>query len=263
MSSASVRLALFNSLYWSAVTFFVILATSVPVSALVVTWPAKTDSTVLKKELFPEEISPTIQSTIQPTWGDLTNQENIDVLDSCFSDYSMGLDLIHQLFFCLQSQVIEADEGCSYLFRPGINLFHFPPRNFQNLRRQPIFFPQRRRARSRWVAGRLAAVIWHFNYSWVFFCWSIENLWRFEILHLGLLFPAILLLCTALCFRHLGWSTVSDCGFFARKITPYPTALQFLGIYWRNERAHLSCHGWASRDVYFKGTQILFLFSSI
>ena len=101
MSSASVRLALFNSLYWSAVTFFVILATSVPVSALVVTWPAKTDSTVLKKELFPEEISPTIQSTIQPTWGDLTNQENIDVLDSCFSDYSMGLDLILQLFLCL------------------------------------------------------------------------------------------------------------------------------------------------------------------
>ena len=101
MSSASVRLALFNSLYWSAVTFFVILATSVPVSALVVTWPAKTDSTVLKKELFPEEISPTIQSNIQPTWGDLTNQENIDVLDSCFSDYSMGLDLILQLFFCL------------------------------------------------------------------------------------------------------------------------------------------------------------------
>ena len=66
MSSASVRLALFNSLYWSAVTFFVILATSVPVSALVVTWPAKTDSTVLKKELFPEEISPSNQISNQP-----------------------------------------------------------------------------------------------------------------------------------------------------------------------------------------------------
>ena len=42
-----------------AVTFFVMLVTSIPVSALVVTYPAKTDSTVLKKELFPEEISPT------------------------------------------------------------------------------------------------------------------------------------------------------------------------------------------------------------
>ena len=245
MSSASVRLALFNSLYWSAVTFFVILATSVPVSALVVTWPAKTDSTVLKKELFPEEISPTRRTLMFLIPASLT------ILWVWISSFSCS--------FAYTSQVIEADEGCSYLFRPRINLFHFPPRNFQNLRRQPIFFPQRRRARSRWVAGRLAAVIWHFNYSWVFFCWRIENLWRFEIFHLGLLFPAVLLLCTALCFRHLGWSTVSDCGFFARKITPYPTALQFLGIYWRNERAHLSCHGWASRDVYFKGTQIVFV----
>ena len=35
------------------------LVVSIPVSALVVTYPAKPDSTVLKKELFPEEISPT------------------------------------------------------------------------------------------------------------------------------------------------------------------------------------------------------------
>ena len=42
-----------------AVTFFVILVVSIPVSALVVTYPAKPDSAVLKKELFPEEISPT------------------------------------------------------------------------------------------------------------------------------------------------------------------------------------------------------------
>ena len=197
----------------------------------------------------PEEISPTRRTLMFLIPASLT------ILWVWISSFSCS--------FAYTSQVIEADEGCSYLFRPRINLFHFPPRNFQNLRRQPIFFPQRRRARSRGVAGCLAAVIWHFNYSWVFFCWSIENLWRFEIFHLGLLFPAVLLLCTALCFRHLGWSTVSDCGFFARKITPYPAALQFLGIFWRNERAHLSCHGWASRDVYFKGTQILFLFSSI